>query len=326
MANTVQYNNNDSNFTVDIDRYMVISGALSGWWIVLTLYLWVSDALSVDKRSPYYQHLPDCLNTDYPRVYKKTDKKGIICPMIKDEVGFLSEWVAYYEMQGFDHIMLFDNNSTTSLAELDPWLKTGFVSIEREWWGEEKGLFRNKKNKFGDMMRIKMRSEILCKQRAASWGYEVFVSLDIDEYLMPRDNSVTVMDDLINYFDSTTRGIAIIPKLQFPPVQHILEPVNLLTIEAYQTRMNEPGKMNYYTSVSAKVALRLTGGKEYTNGTTEYLVHCCDFHGCRNFRYYANCNNLFKAGGKFTVCVCTHHVTTLESLLFFSQLYHENFS
>lgn len=271
-------------------------------FLVLSVMLAIVIALEVDVKSPYYQHLPDCSKSDYQRVFKKTTTKGIVCPMIKDEIGFLSEWTAYYEMQGFDHIIFFDNNSTTSLAELDPWIKSGFVTIERDWWVNEPGLFRNKKNKFGDMMRVKMLSEMICKRKAIAMGYEVFVSVDMDEYLMPTSNSITVMDELVHLFNVTTRGMVVLSKHNFPPAPHILEPINLLTIEAYQTRMNEPGKMNYYTSIAGKVALRLQGSPEYTNGTTEYLANCCDFHGCRNFRYFSGCMALFRNGGE-TACV-----------------------
>lgn len=152
-------------------------------------------------------------------------------------------------------------------------------------------------------MRVKLMAEVLCKQKAVTWGYEVFVSVDLDEYIMPTSNSISVMDELVDLFNATTRGMVVLSKLNFPPVPHILEPVNLLTIEAYQTRMNEPGKMNYYTSIAGKVALRLQGGPEYGNGTTEYVTHCCDFHGCRNFRLHRGCMALFKAGGWHIVIV-----------------------
>jgi len=54
--------------------------------------------------------------------------------MVRDEEGFLAEWVAFYEMQGFSTIIVYDDNSTQSFAELEPWIKSGFVRIEREWW------------------------------------------------------------------------------------------------------------------------------------------------------------------------------------------------
>ena len=51
--------------------------------------------------------------------------------MFKDEEGFLSEFVAYYQMHGIDHIRFFDHNSTDdSLVELQPWIQSGFVSVE----------------------------------------------------------------------------------------------------------------------------------------------------------------------------------------------------
>jgi hypothetical protein len=200
-------------------------------------------------KSPYYQYLPDCSNRTYKVIEKYSNVKGIVCPMVKDEIGFLSEWVAFYEMQGFNHIIFFDNNSTTSFSELNPWIKTGFVTIKTNWYSNEKSLFQNTKNKFNDMMRIKMLAEVQCKKIAVEMGMEIFVSVDMDEFLMPSTNSVTVMDELVEWFNYTTRGFAMISKLQFPPVPHILEPVNLLTIEAYQTRMREPDRMNYYTTV-----------------------------------------------------------------------------
>ncbi|KAJ1397050.1 hypothetical protein B484DRAFT_458779, partial [Ochromonadaceae sp. CCMP2298] len=257
---------------------------------------------NVDPRSPYYQHLPDCDKRTTPNVIKKTDRKGVVCPMIKDEIGFLSEFVAFYEMMGFNEVVFYDNNSTSSTAELKPWIDTGFVTIVQDW-GQASipGLFKNKKKKYLDMMRVKFAAEVHCKASAAAKGYEVFVSVDMDEYVLPRRSGLTVMDDLMQWFDETTRGIAVISKLQFPPTPHILEPVNLLTLEAYQTRMGEPGRMNYYTSVSNKVALRLQGSKDYTNTTTAFLVHCCDFHGCGNFNVHAKCKQWFQEGERWNI-------------------------
>lgn len=218
--------------------------------LLVALLARVSQSLpKTNPKSPYNQYLPDCKNGSYPVIEKKTKMKGIVCPMIKDEIGFLSEWTAFYEMQGFDHIIFFDNNSTTSFAELDPWIKSGFVTIERNWWANDTTVFKKKKSVFNDMMRIKWLGEIQCKLKAIEWGYEIFVSVDMDEYVMPTTNDMTVMDELATWFNKTKRGFALLDKLQFPPAPHILEPINLLTIEAYQTRYPEVMKMNYYNSV-----------------------------------------------------------------------------
>ena len=99
------------------------------------------------------------------------------------------------------------------------------------------------------MMKIKMMAEVDCKRRAIEMGIDIFVSVDMDEFVFPLSNHWTVVDELAHWFNTTTRGMVMLGKFQFPPTPHLLEPVNLLTIEAYQTRMRAEGKMNYYTSV-----------------------------------------------------------------------------
>ena len=86
--------------------------------------------------------------------------KGIVCPMVKDETGFLSEWVAYYEMQGFNHVIIYDNNSTLPTSEVQPWIDRGFVTIKTDWWRGKRDLFRNPKKKFYDMMSVKVTHPI----------------------------------------------------------------------------------------------------------------------------------------------------------------------
>merc|ERR1711871_637452 len=99
--------------------------------LLLQPFLLLLDAAWANlEHSPYHQHLLDCEKVSKSSyIKKKTKSKGIVCPMVKDEEGLLSEWTAYYEMQGFDHIIFYDNNSTMSFAELDPWIKTGFAEI-----------------------------------------------------------------------------------------------------------------------------------------------------------------------------------------------------
>ena len=196
---------------------------------------------------PYNQQLPDC-QTDNKNIMKTTKKKGIVCPLVKDEEGFLSEWVAYYEMMGFDHIILYDDNSTTSFAELKPWIDSGFVTIKREWWSSFKmytDIPYKKRNEFWPMMLLKMIAELDCKQVAVEMGIEIFVSLDLDEYLIPGNDKLTVMDELDKWFQYTGRGFAKLDKLNFSPTPHFLEPINLLTIEAFQVRMGRPGVCIY---------------------------------------------------------------------------------
>lgn len=279
---------------------------------VLVLLCLLQNTNSIDEKSPYYQHLPDCTK-GYRTITKNTTMKGIVCPMVKDETGFLSEWVAYHEMQGFNHIILYDNNSTLPLTEIQPWIDRGFLTIKRDWWRGKRVLFRNPKKHYYDMMSVKLLAEDDCKETAVKMGIEIFVSLDLDEYLMPSNNDMTVMDELAKKFNDTKRGFMQLDKLQFPPVPHIQEPISLLTIEAYQTRVQAANRMNYYTGVSQKVAIWLFGNPTYTNKTTEMLIKCCDFHGCKNYDFFRECRRLIPdemwvIGGKHKPWVPPPHI------------------
>ena len=131
---------------------------------------------------------------------------------------------------------------------------------------------------------------------------------------------MTVMDELAQKFNESGRAFMQLDKLQFPPVPHIQEPISLLTIEAYQTRVRANGRMNYYTGVMPKIAIWLSGNPRYTNKvhfqtrfanisshintcyrtthallhhqTTESLIKCCDFHSCNNHKFFGECRKL----------------------------------
>ena len=158
-------------------------------------------------KSPFYQYLPNCSKKDYKVLKKNTHAKGILCPMIKDEEGFLSEWVAYYEMMGFNHIMIFDDGSVDNFkAEIQPWLKNGFVSIRSNWTADSLQVtYKIRKNKFKTAMATKHLLERECKLQAIQWGYDIFVSLDIDEYVLPINQDETVMDAIAGFMNKTER-------------------------------------------------------------------------------------------------------------------------
>ena len=240
--------------------------------------------------SPYNQHLPDCTKkSDYPQVVKKTTEKAILCPMIRDEEGFLAEWISYYQMHGFDHIMLFDDGSVDNYAEeISPWVQSGFVSVKGNWTDESLHISPAfTRNEFKRRMTSKQLLERQCKLQAMAWGYKYFVSLDLDEFVTVRDSPgdkdypVSVVDELHSFFSASQgKGVIYLEKYNYASVPHLQEPVNLLTIEAYQTRMADIRRMSYYTTVMPKVAIMLQGGGNYDNNTSEFLATCCHFHGC----------------------------------------------
>lgn len=145
----------------------------------------------------------------YEKVVKRhVDIKGILCPMIRDEEGFLTEWIAFYRLMGFDHIMFFDDRSTDqTLQELQPWIDIGYVSIRSNWSLENIGLSPNyAKNHFSAMMAAKSLLETECKLQAIDWGYHYFMSLDLDEYMFPlHHSSMTVIDELHELFLNHTQ-------------------------------------------------------------------------------------------------------------------------
>jgi len=143
------------------------------------------------------------------------------------------------------------------------------------------------RNEFKRVMTTKALLERACKMQAQAWNYTHFVSLDIDEYVVVTDAPgqpgypLSVVDALDQWYTSSAgKGMLCIDKFNFASVPHLLEPVNLLQIEAYQTRMKEKRRMSYYTTVMPKCSFLLSGGLHYDENTAEYVATCCHFHGC----------------------------------------------
>ena len=264
----------------------------------------------VDK-SPLYQYLPTCNDEDRERgeltptsrtrrIVKKTDSRALLCPMFKDEEGFLSEFVAYYQVQGFDHIMFFDDGSTDkSSEELKPWIDAGVVSMRYNWTMDRAGFKPHPRtDPYMKAMVSKALMERECKRWGIENGYHYFLSVDMDEYVMPLVPRITLVDAFEGSVLRTGRVLLLLDKYNYPSTPHILEPVDLLTIEAYQTRVKIPNRMNYYTTVGRKVMLMLQPPPSFQDSalgligwnmshprgldstTALFMADCCNFHGC----------------------------------------------
>lgn len=49
---------------------------------------------------------------------------------IKNEAPYLDEWLAFCMLEGIEHVLLYDNNSTDNSREvLRPWIESGFVEL-----------------------------------------------------------------------------------------------------------------------------------------------------------------------------------------------------
>jgi hypothetical protein len=122
--------------------------------------------------------------------------------MIRDEEGFLSEWVAYYQMHGFDHVFLYNDGSIDNgLVELQPWIDSGFVTVKSNFTAETLNIHPGFKNQaFKLAMATKALLETDCKLEAIRLGYDYQMSLDLDEYVIPDRPGVTVVDEVNNKY------------------------------------------------------------------------------------------------------------------------------
>ena len=238
--------------------------------------------------SPYNQEFPDCTKSPNSEpLITKSKLKVLSCPMIRDEEGFLSEWAAYYKVHGFSHVMFFDDGSTDDfMKELKPWIESGFVSVKHNVSiASMRGT--RMKTPFMKAMAKKAIYESVCMQQANKWGYDYYLSLDLDEYVLPHEQHLSFVDMIDLWQTKSKRKMFCMMKYNFASVPHIAEPVHLLTIEAYQTRMAGPGKMNHYTSVAKKCMYKLKD-PIYSHTTKDFIAECCHFHGCQGEDFTVN--------------------------------------
>lgn len=280
---------------------------------------------SSDLDSVVYPRSDSCENAK--KVFKKaTRKKFLLGAMFKDEEGYLAEFLSYYRVQGIDHVILWDNNSTDgSHREIAPWVASGFVDVrDLEPLNERPTVRYSGTAKFYRMMALKKETE----RQNILWGmlngFDYYITADLDEYAFaaPSVRSVppgtpslhTVLADAVDLLfwpPMDVRGRSFKPRLYFPITKynynsqpHALEPTELLTLEAYLSRYDKPGGMNFYMNVMPKYVYRLSGadlaagapttlpyyGERSFNNYTglnltdfqAFLSNCCYIHGCED--------------------------------------------
>lgn len=108
-----------------------------------------------------------------------------ICAIIKDEPDIF-EWISHYQLLGFEHIFIYDNNSTISLKTLLAPLE--FVTVH-DWDGDQRTAYCEYVHRY--------RKE--CK-----WTFFV----DGDEYLVFRKPNAT-LDTLVSSVPEKTNAIGV---------------------------------------------------------------------------------------------------------------------
>ena len=304
-------------------------------------YLVYSQKLGIGFHSPLFPRIPNCAIKNRPVLRKRTKKKFLISTMFKDEEGFLAEFVSFYKIHGFDKIILWNHESPDRyMDELMPWISTGFVEIKNtSLLNAHPNVLHAKGSKYWKVIALKKEIERQNFLWAITNKYDFYMTSDIDEYVLPIYNNfigmphgVYVEDeghievknpipfmslaDTIHslFYDPYTstynplgntwkpKLYLPLPKYNYAAVPHTLEPLDLLTVEAYLTRYHRSRGMNYYMNVQPKFVYRISG-KDIEGGDVmhekfygeldynEYnkvkfsemqgfLSNCCFFHGC----------------------------------------------
>ena len=85
---------------------------------------------------------------------------------------------------------------------------SGFVTVHQNWSIDEmniRGPFL--KNEFKKMMAIKAILESECKLKAIEWGYDYYLSVDLDEYVVPSTSGQTFVDEVERWTNATGRQV-----------------------------------------------------------------------------------------------------------------------
>jgi len=114
-----------------------------------------------------------------------------VCAIMKDERQYIAEWVAYYQILGFDNIVIYCNDSTDGSEQLLLKLKEYGVLEFYDWPSGDH---------FSPQMSAYLDAISKCE---TDW----IMFVDADEFLVLKQHSN--VNDFLNSFKSEVSGIAI---------------------------------------------------------------------------------------------------------------------
>ena len=144
--------------------------------------------------NPIFPKLSSCDVENYNDLTVNSNNKAFVCSMIKDEEGYLAEFVAYYKVHGFKHVIIWNHNSQDNfMEELYPWMQDGFVEVRNvstlEHLDSVKAADKYRKSvKYLKIMAIKKEIERQCISWGIDHGYDYYLTADLDEYVVPVYN------------------------------------------------------------------------------------------------------------------------------------------
>ena len=138
---------------------------------------------------------------------------------------------------------------------------------------------------------VQMRSFMECHRILLANHIDFAFSLDIDEYAVPFNSSLSLVDALVTDFSTpliehTNFEFPLVvhdPRLSFTPSPHIIEPIDSLTIEAYKYRyhiLNSWGPKQGRLLPKRATRLSLEPGNIYASDYQLFVINCCGVHTC----------------------------------------------
>jgi hypothetical protein len=157
---------------------------------------------------------------ELPRLRSTTATTGYlaVAAMVKNEGSYLAEWLAFYLVQGVEHVYLYDNDSSDDTAAvIEPFVRSGFVTVTA-WPGEFDG----------SVLQLKAYHHAL-----ATYGhlYRWMAFIDIDEFLFPVTEAT--LPAALSRFEALP-AVAV-PWTMFGTSGHKTRPRSLV-VEAYTMR------------------------------------------------------------------------------------------
>ncbi|MFV0421540.1 glycosyltransferase family 92 protein [Oleidesulfovibrio sp.] len=167
-----------------------------------------------------------------------------ICAIVKDEDPFLEEWIFYHHLLGFEHFILFDNQSAIPLTRsLKRFVKNGLVTVHEI---------------AGKSMQLPAYRQCL-QQHGHQFKWLAF--FDLDEFLVLKEHK-DVRLFLDEYRDHAAVAVHWVP---FGSGGYISRPQGLVT-ERYFETLNSPVERMHVKCITQP---------RYTDGTRD--PHCFSY-------------------------------------------------
>eukprot|EP01041_Mallomonas_annulata_P002493 gene2493-4849_t len=124
--------------------------------------------------------------------------------VVKNDANTVLQWVSWHLLLGFDHLVIYDNNSTDNIREsLQPFIQYGYVEVHNN----------------DDIIAVpaQIRTYNLVLQKCKKLGITWLATIDVDEYIVLYKH--TCMKDFLQRYESnsTIGGIAINWRRMTPP-------------------------------------------------------------------------------------------------------------